>query len=133
MTLASMRFAVTLCLLGLGLFLSGCQTSTIGQSNVKHIVLIWLKDPGNPEHIKTIVETNKTFKQIPGVISVATGPVIKSERSMVDSSFDVALIMTFTDQQAMSDYVKHPIHATAVKKTLMPLTKKVVIYDFQSL
>ncbi len=38
---------------------------------VVHIVLVWLKEPGNPEHRQRIIDATREFKTIPGVIDVS--------------------------------------------------------------
>ena len=64
---------------------SGCSAIYLGfndQTQLKqdvtkeklyHIVLCWLKDPGNEMHRKQIIEITKTFQKIPGVIEAQAG------------------------------------------------------------
>jgi len=96
---------------------------------IEHIVVVWLKEPGNETQRQQLIERSKTFTQIPGVLRVSAGTVLPSNRPMVDSSFDVAVVFTFASEQALRDYDQHPIHKKAVQELLAPLSAKVVIYD----
>ena len=98
---------------------------------IQHVVLCWLKEPGNQAHRNQIIEVSKTFRDIPGVLEVRVGEVIESDRAIVDDSFDVAILVVVPDGKCLQDYLDHPLHQTAKKKVLLPLVEKVVVYDFQ--
>ena len=98
---------------------------------IQHVVLCWLKEPRNQLHRNQIIEVSKTFRNIPGVLEVRVGEVIESDRAIVDDSFDVAILVVVPDGKCLQDYLDHPLHQKAKKKVLLPLVKKVVIYDFQ--
>ncbi len=99
-------------------------------SRVYHVVICWLKDSGNKEARQKIIEASRGFSSIPGVINVKAGSVIHSEREIVDSSFDVAIYLSFENEQKLNEYLIHPIHKNAVEETLKPLVRKIVVYDF---
>lgn len=121
------------------LLVSGCQTTAKQpahaaaavneKATVVHVVLFWLKTPGDDAAVRRIIETSQTFRAIPGVVDLAVGRPIPSTRPVVDSSFDVGLMITFTDEAALNAYETHPIHASAVANTLRPLAAKVQVYD----
>ena len=98
---------------------------------IQHVVLCWLKEPGNQVHRNQIIEVSKTFRNIPGVLEVRVGEVIESDRAIVDDSFDVAILVVVPDGKCLQDYLDHPLHQTAKDKVLLPLVEKVVVYDFQ--
>jgi len=106
----------------------GRQPATV--SPVQHVVIFWLKNPGDQAARRQIVETSKTFTEIPGVLEVRAGTVVPSERPIVDSSFDVAILMTFKDAASMTAYLDDPIHQKAMKDVLTPHVKKILVYDF---
>ena len=54
---------------------------------------------------------------------------MKKTRPVVDSSFDVAVVVTFEDEAALRAYDAHPTHKQAVEEVLRPLVGKLVIYD----
>lgn len=99
-------------------------------SNVHHVVVCWLNEPGNKEARQKVIEVSRGFSEIPGVIDVRVGRVVHSEREIVDSSFDVAIYLSFENEQKLFEYLNHPIHKEAVEKTLKPLVRKVIVYDF---
>ena len=95
------------------------------------VVLCWLKEPGNTEHRSRIIEVSKTFTKIPGVLDVRVGKVIESNRSIVDDSFDVGILVVVLDAKRLQEYLDHPIHQNAKRDVLLPLVEKVLVYDFQ--
>jgi hypothetical protein len=117
-----------LLLLSTALFLTACQTAP--KPGVTHTVVFWLKDHGNAAQRAKIIETSESFRKIPGVLSVTAGPCIPSARPIVDSSFDVAVTLTFASQADMQRYVNHPLHKAAADSVLKPLTKKVTVFDY---
>lgn len=98
---------------------------------LSHVVLCWLKEPGNTEHRNQIIEVSKTFTKIPGVLDVRVGKVIESNRSIVDDSFDVGILVVVLDAKRLQEYLVHPIHQNAKRDVLLPLVEKVLVYDFQ--
>ena len=121
-----------LCLMGLALLQIGCATSptkTTVDARVNHIVLCWLKDPGNAAHRQRIIERTKTLRMILGVLDVKVGESIVSTRAIVDSSFDVALFVTFASKDDMARYLDHPLHKQAIAEVFQPLAQKMVVYE----
>ena len=98
---------------------------------VEHVVVVWLKSPGNSEHRQRIIAESEVLLDIPGVTGLRAGVMIPSERPIVDSSFDVAMIISFTDTAAMQAYLDHPVHVKLVKETLNPLVDRIRVYDFR--
>ncbi|MCM8541821.1 MAG: Dabb family protein [Lentisphaeraceae bacterium] len=100
------------------------------KQRVNHVVLCWLKESGNKVKRAQLVQISKDFKSIPGVLDVRAGEVITSSRDIVDSSYDVAIILSFHTEADLDAYLKHPDHVAAVKTIIKPFTKKVLVYDF---
>ena len=117
------------------LVLSGCISIEIGtppkQKVIHHVVLCWLKEPGNAEHRQQIAEATESFRGIPGVLAARSGQVIPSDRSIVDDSFDVGILILVPDDKRLTEYLEHPIHQKAKEDVLLPLVEKIVVYDFQ--
>jgi hypothetical protein len=110
----------------------GSGATTRPRFGVTHIVLCWLKTPGDAEQRRKLIETAHEFHKIPGVTLIAAGTPIASTRPVVDSSYDVGFVMMFDDEAAMQRYLEHPQHRQAVADVLRPLTSKTVIYDFRN-
>ena len=58
------------------------------------------------------------------------GKVIKSDRPIVDDSFDVGILVVVPDVKRLQEYLDHPIHQNAKRDVLLPLVEKVLVYDF---
>lgn len=120
--------SVSFCLVWIAtLTCTGCQQ----QAGVTHVVVCWLKNPGDAAAREQLISDSKSFKEIPGIIDVSAGVILPSTRPAVDSTFDVAIVMKFKDQQALESYGKHPLHLSAMQRTLKPLVAKYVIYDYR--
>ena len=101
------------------------------KQELSHVVLCWLKEPGNTEHRDQIINISRTFKKIPGVLEVRAGEVISSDRPIVDDSFDVGILVIVPDAKSLQEYLDHPIHQNAKRDILLPLVEKVLVYDFK--
>jgi hypothetical protein len=114
------------------LAMTGCASLRPSSgSEIDHVVVIWLKDHGNAQQQQQMIDRSKRFTQIPGVLSVSVGTCLPSTRPVVDTSYDVAVVMRFANEQALHQYDQHPIHKKAVQELLAPLAAKIVIYDFR--
>ncbi|GAB6039445.1 Dabb family protein [Endothiovibrio diazotrophicus] len=101
------------------------------QARLHHVVLCWLKEPGNAAQRQAIMAASERFRSIPGVLDVQLGEPVASERKIVDDSFDVAVDVSFADRRGLETYLTHPIHLQARRVVLQPLVERVVIYDFE--
>lgn len=111
------------------LALASC--SSVPRHGISHTVVMWLKDPGNATHRETLIGAAEGFRSIPGVRSVTAGPCIPSARPIVDSSFDVAVTLTFDSAEKLQQYLDHPQHKSAAETVLKPLVKKITVYDYR--
>jgi len=113
------------------LFMVGCQAAVPPAAHpVTHVVIMWLKSPNDADAQRQLIETSKSFHTIPGVRSVAVGRMIPSERPVVDSTYDVALVISFQDLASLRAYETSARHKAALANVLQPLVKKIVVYDF---
>jgi hypothetical protein len=124
-------------LLMVGVMAVGCcsvapVSQQASQGPVLHIVVCWLHEPGDVEARRRLIETSRQLESIPGVVSVAAGEAAPSEREIVDDSFDVAVVMSFRDEQALASYLTHPRHRDAVREVLRPLVERMVVYDLDA-
>jgi len=98
---------------------------------IEHIVIIWLKQPGLTDAQDTIIKASQALKTIPGVMALKSGKAVPSQREIVDSSFDVALIVSFADQAALDAYLTHPLHLQLLEETIKPLVDRFRVYDLK--
>lgn len=118
----------------------GCQSqsSSAGSGRVEpsgtvtHVVLLWLKDPQDAAGRQQIIEASKSFKQIPGVLSVAVGIPLPDTRPTVDTTYDLGIAITMRDKAALEAYGPHPIHQKAANEVLLPRIKSIKAYDIES-
>jgi hypothetical protein len=126
---------LVLCLFAASLLLSSCTTCPLGyevtsKGKVEHVVLVWLKKPGDAADRAKVVAAAKKFQaEISEIQHLSVGQPLPSERPVVDDSFDVGLVMRFANAQDLSTYEKHPVHVQAVKEILQPIAKKLLVYD----
>ena len=97
---------------------------------VEHVVVCWLKNPSDANAQAELIKRSYELRKIPGIIDMRAGRSLPSDRPTVDDSFDVALVITFSDRNALERYQTHPLHVKAVEEVLKPLVAKHVIYDF---
>ena len=115
--------------------LASCSSCPMGHNTtapgkVEHVVLIWLKNPGDVKDRAAVIAAGKKFaKEIPQVQHLSVGTPLASERPAVDDSFDVGLVMRFANAADLAVYEKHPVHVQAVNDTLKPTAKKLLVYD----
>jgi len=131
----SNRLTLTVIICALATFLSGCATTPqpAPAGKIYHIGLVWLKEPGNAEQRQKIVAAAHAFaREIPEVKFLSVGQTLPSQSSYVDDSFDVCVVMQFTDKAAMERYNQHPVHQKAAQEAFLPLSKKIMFYDFVS-
>jgi hypothetical protein len=102
-----------------------------GAPALSHVVLMWLNTPGDRQAIDEITRATRALARIPGVTSVKVGAAVESERAIVDDSFDVGVIFTFSCRQEMDAYLVHPMHRQAVRDVIEPLVRKIIVYDIQ--
>lgn len=121
-----------LVVLGILIALTGCHCAMCPMhksQSVTHVVLFWMKDPQDAAARKRLIDATESLRQIPGVKHLTYGKAVPSTRPVVDSSFDIGLVITFPNQAALDAYATHPIHVKAAQEVLLPLTKKVQVYD----
>lgn len=112
------------------LFSSFAQAKEDSTGKISHVVLVWLKQPGNQKMRDEFVTASRALNDLPGIISRHVGVVVPSERKIVDDSFDVAVTVTLKDKAALKAYMEHPRHKQIVHEVLQPLVDKIVAYDF---
>jgi hypothetical protein len=111
--------------------LSSCTTIAppAAKGTVDHVVLVWLKRPGNADDRQALLDAGKELRSIPGLHFLDQGLALPSERPTVDDSFDVGYVMRFDSPAALETYAKHPLHQQKVNEVLKPLSRKIVVYD----
>ncbi len=108
-----------------------CNASETEAKIVTHVVIAWLKpEYRTAEFMHELLMANERLREIPQVQSLQFGNAIKSERKMVDDSFDIGNAMTFKSQQDMNDYLVHPIHIEFFETYIRGKVEKAIVFDF---
>jgi len=129
------RLAFTAIALAIAVFLSGCATAPKAAEAGKlyQVGLVWLKDPGNAEHRQKIIAAAHSFaREIPEVQFLSIGQTLPKTSSWADASFDICFVMRLEDKAAMDRYAKNPVHQKAAQEVFLPLSEKIMFYDFTS-
>lgn len=132
LTIRAVNLAVALLA---GVLIIGCAAPSKQAAAGKfyHVGLVWLKEPGNAQHRQKIIDAAHSFaRAIPEVEFLSVGQAPPSASPYVDASFDVCLVMRFEDKAALDRYNEHPIHQQAAKEVFLPLSQKILFYDFTS-
>jgi len=127
--LAVLLFALSAC----GQQTQANDSGGTAEPGLVHVVLVWLKEPGNAEHRQQIIAGSKTLTDIPGVLDLRVGEVIAGERDVVEDSYDVGLYLRFASQADLQTYLTHPTHVTTVKQKFLPIMARYQVMDFQDL
>jgi hypothetical protein len=116
-------------------FLSGCATAPgpAKAGKLYHVGLVWLKEPGNAEHRQKIIEAAHSFaREIPEVEFLSAGKTLPATSSWHDASFDICFVMRLENKAALDRYAKHPVHQKTAREVFLPLSQRILFYDFTS-
>ena len=116
-------------------FFTGCATASKQATAGKfhHVGLVWLKEPGNAEHRQKIIAAAHSFaREIPEVEFLSVGQTLPKRSQWADASFDICFVMRLEDRAALDRYGKHSVHQKAAQEVFLPLSQKLLFYDFTS-
>lgn len=116
----------------LALALASCTTTIAPPApvgTVDHVVLVWLKRPGNEQDRQALRAAGDRLRAIPGIVFLDHGTPLASNRPVVDDTFDAGFVMRFKSKAALDTYEPHPVHMKEVENVIKPLSRKVVVYD----
>ena len=99
---------------------------------ITHVVMVWLKEPGNEKQRDAFVKASKQLNNISGIVNRHVGVVVASDRVIVDDTFDVAVSVTLESEQALKKYLNDPLHKKILHDKIKPLINRIVVYDFVS-
>ena len=96
-----------------------------------HAVAFWWSAdaPADLSERMVALYRERVATEVPGVVDVWIGPPDPSERSVVDSSFDLMSTVRFESPEAEDGWQVHPVH-DALKVEFGPYIERVQINDF---
>jgi hypothetical protein len=96
-----------------------------------HVVIFWT-DPAIPKAAEQLIAgANQYLAPLPGIVHFHIGKMARSQRPVVDQTYQVALNVVFDSKLSQDNYQVHPLHLEFVEKVFKPVCKKVVVYDFE--
>lgn len=115
------------------LSLSACATKSARSSRgIEHVVIVWLKRPGNERDKAQLVAASEEMqRRLPVIRGLSYGRPLPGNRPSVDDTFDLAFVMSFADKENLAAYQRSAVHQRAAKETLAPLSRKILIYDIE--
>lgn len=111
----------------------GCRanhTRPQERTGLTHVVVFWLKNPGDVDARQRVIDASEGFRSVPGVVAIDAGQMVPTGRPNVDKTYDVAAVIRFRDREALEQYQVHPRHK-AMLQELGPLIDHTVVYDFK--
>ena len=94
-----------------------------------HNVFFWLQEGAAPQDAQKLAQGCVRFlSDIPGIVRLTVGFPAGTARGVVDSSYGVALLVEFVDQQAHDVYQEHPDHLRFIAECSL-LWSRVQVYD----
>jgi hypothetical protein len=93
-----------------------------------HQVYFWLKEPGDAEARRHLIEGLKTLTRIRTVRKYHIGVPAGTQRTVVDGSYDVSWLVIFDDKASQDAYQEDPIHVRFVEE-YGHLWQRVLVYD----
>jgi len=91
-----------------------------------HHVHFWLK---NKSDKAKLIEGLETLIPISYIRDMHIGIPADTNRDVIDSSYDVSLLLLFDDLEAEEAYQHDPVHVIFAEQYAEPLCSKVVVVD----
>jgi hypothetical protein len=96
---------------------------------VSHVVIFWLKEPNNEQHRQQIARACEELGKLPGVLRVEVGHGMPVQREGIEQAFDMSVVFTLRDSDALVEYQRSPEHKRAVESVLKPLVTRYIVFD----
>src|SRR6266480_253884 len=125
-----MRIAMFLTCIALFLAATGAQAVATHSGQVTHVMLFWLKRPGNVDDQNFLRRALRTLRRARGVNDMRVGRSLPVDRPSVEQSFDLGVVMIFRDREALEKFERDPRHEQAIDAMLRPLVRQYTVYNF---
>jgi hypothetical protein len=107
---------------------TGAQARTLPDRLFLHHVYFWLKAPKDPGARDALIAGLRKLAMASDIIWSHIGVPSPSARGVVDDSYSVSWLATFSDRAAEERYQVDPIHLKFVEECAA-LWERVVVYD----
>jgi len=125
-----MRIAMFLTCIALPFASTGAQAAATRSGQITHVMLFWLKRPGNVDDQNFLRRALRTLRRARGVNDVRVGRPMLVDRPSEEQSFDLGVVMTFRDRQALEKFERDQRREQAIDAMLRPLVRRYTVYNF---
>ena len=125
-----LRVAMFLTCIALSFASTGAQAAATRSGQVTHVMLFWLKRPGNVDDQNFLRRALRTLRRARGVNDIRVGRPLLVDRPSVEQSFDLGVVMTFRDREALEKFERDPRREQAIDAMLRPLVRQYTVYNF---
>jgi Stress responsive A/B Barrel Domain len=125
-----MRVALFLTCIALSLAPAGAQAIATRSGQVTHVMLFWLKRPGNVDDQNYLLRALRRLRRARGVNDMHLGRSLAVDRPSVEQSFDLGVVMTFRDREAFEKFERDQQRKQAIDAMLGPFVRQYTVYNF---
>jgi hypothetical protein len=125
-----MRVALFLSCIALSLAPAGAQAIATRSGQITHVMLFWLKRPGNVDDQNYLLRALRTLRRARGVNDIRVGRSLAVDRPSVEQSFDLGVVVTFRDREALEKFERDQQRKQAIDAMLGPLVRQYTVYNF---
>jgi hypothetical protein len=127
-----MRVPIFLICLAFSVSSSNAQAANVRSRQVTHVMLFWLKRPGNVDDQNVLLRGLRTLRRFRGVNDVRVGRPLPVDRPGLEQSFDLGVVVIFRDREALEKFEHDPRRRGALDAVLQPLVRRYTVYNFAS-
>jgi len=124
------RLPIFLIFLALSLTSFNAQAANARSGQVTHVMLSWLKRPGNVDDRNVLMRGLRTLRRVRGVNDVRVGRPLPVDRSSLEQSFDLGVVGIFRDRETLEKFERDPRRRGALDAMLQPLVRRYSGYNF---
>jgi hypothetical protein len=125
-----MRVPILLICLALSLTSSNAPAANARSGQVTHVMLFWLKRPGNVDDQNFLLRALRTLRRVRGVNDVRVGRPLPVDRPGLEQSFDLGVVVIFRDRETLEKFEHDPRRREALDAMLQPLVRRYIVYNF---
>src|SRR2546421_12991549 len=120
MVVFRMPAAIFLCCIAFSFASTGAQAAAARSGEVTHVMLFWLKRPGNVDDQNLLLRALRTLRRVRGVNDVRVGRSLPVARPDLEQSFDLGVVMTFRDREALEKFAGDQRREQTIEAKLRP-------------
>src|SRR2546423_11352148 len=109
-----MPVVISLCCIAFSLTSTGAQAAPARSGQVTHVMLFWLKRPGNVDDQNLLLRALRTLRRVRGVNDLRVGRSLPVARPDFEQSLDLVVVMTFRDREPLYKFDRDRRRAAAI-------------------